>query len=49
LLPDLEGVDTVEQQLEIAKQKAGLGGTPGEQLEIQRFTVTRYEMVKGKN
>jgi AmmeMemoRadiSam system protein A len=49
LLPDLEGVDTVEQQLEIAKQKAGLGGTPGEQLEIQRFTVTRYEMIKGKN
>lgn len=49
LLPDLEGVDTVEQQLEIAKQKAGLGGTPVEQLEIQRFTVTRYEMVKGKN
>ena len=49
LLPDLEGVDTVEQQLEIAKQKAGLGETPVEQLEIQRFTVTRYEMVKGKN
>ena len=49
LLPDLEGVDTVERQLEIAKQKAGLGGTPVEQLEIQRFTVTRYEMVKGKN
>ncbi len=49
LLPDLEGVDTVEQQLEIAKQKAGLGGTPVEQLEIQRFTVTRYEMVRGKN
>lgn len=49
LLPDLEGVDTVEQQLEIAKQKAGLGGTSVEQLEIQRFTVTRYEMVKGKN
>lgn len=49
LLPDLEGVDTVEQQLEIAKQKAGLGGTSVEKLEIQRFTVTRYEMVKGKN
>lgn len=44
LLPDLEGVDTVEQQLEIAKQKAGLGETPVEQLEIQRFTVTRYEI-----
>ena len=49
LLPDLEGVDTVEQQLEIAKQKAGLGGTPVEEVEIQRFTVTRYKMFKGKN
>ena len=49
LLPDLEGVVTVKQQLEIAKQKAGLAGTPVEELEIQRFTVTRYQMFKGKN
>ncbi|MEA1963629.1 MAG: AmmeMemoRadiSam system protein A [Candidatus Aerophobetes bacterium] len=42
LLPDLEGVDTVEQQIEIAKQKAGLWKIPTEELEIQRFTVTRY-------
>ena len=43
LLPDLEGVDTVERQLEIAKQKAGLFGIPDEELDIYRFTVTRYK------
>lgn len=42
LLPDLEGVDTTEHQLEIAKQKAGLSGVPDDELEIHRFTVTRY-------
>jgi len=42
LLPDLEGVDTVEQQLAIAKQKAGLSGVPDKDLEIYRFTVNRY-------
>ena len=43
LLPDLEGIDTVEQQLAIAKQKAGLSDVPDEDLEIHRFTVTRYK------
>ncbi len=43
LLPDLEGVDTVEHQLEIAKQKAGLFNTPNEELDIYRFAVTRYK------
>lgn len=43
LLPDLKGVDTVEEQLEIAKQKAGLEGFLDEDLGIQRFTVTRYQ------
>jgi len=43
LLPDLEGVDTVEHQLEIAKQKAGLFGISDEELDIYRFTVTRYK------
>ena len=43
LLPDLEGVNTIEEQLEIAKQKARLGGVSDEELEIQRFTVTRYK------
>jgi AmmeMemoRadiSam system protein A len=40
LLPDLEGVDTVEEQLRIASLKAGL--TIDEIENIYRFTVTRY-------
>ena len=43
LLPNLEGVNTVEYQLEIAKQKAGLFDVPMEELDIQRFTVERYK------
>lgn len=41
LLPDLEGVDTVEQQLAIAMAKAGI--SPGEPIEVYRFTVRRYK------
>ena len=41
LLPMLEGVDTVDEQLGIAKQKAGI--SPKEEIEIYRFTVTRYK------
>lgn len=40
LLPDLEGVDTVDQQINIALQKAGI--RPDEPYEIERFSVTRY-------
>ncbi|OPL10100.1 MAG: hypothetical protein AVO34_12145 [Firmicutes bacterium ML8_F2] len=40
LLPDLEGVDTVEEQLDIARRKAGI--LPGEPVELYRFQVTRY-------
>jgi AmmeMemoRadiSam system protein A len=40
LLPDLEEVDTVEEQLRIARLKAGIA--PGEPVELYRFTVTRY-------
>ncbi len=40
LLPDLEGVDTVEQQIAIAKQKAGIGY--GEEAELERFEVVRH-------
>ncbi|MBI5632313.1 MAG: AmmeMemoRadiSam system protein A [Nitrospirae bacterium] len=40
LLPDLEGVDTVVEQLRITKMKAGIW--TDENLEIFRFTVTRY-------
>ncbi|MCL5961297.1 MAG: AmmeMemoRadiSam system protein A [Chloroflexi bacterium] len=41
LLPDLEGVDTVEDQLAIASRKAGIG--KGEDMSISRFEVQRYE------
>jgi AmmeMemoRadiSam system protein A len=40
LLPDLEGVDTVEDQLRITKMKAGI--LPHEEVEIYRFEVKRY-------
>lgn len=40
LLPDLPGVDTPEEQVAIAKQKAGIG--PGEPFELERFEVIRY-------
>ena len=41
LLPDLEGVDTVEQQLQIACEKAGI--SLDEEYDIERFKVTRYK------
>ena len=40
LLPDLEGVDTVDYQINIAKQKAGI--TDGE-IQLERFEVTRHK------
>ncbi len=41
LLPDLEGVDTPEEQVRIAMLKAGI--RHGEPLRLQRFKVTRHE------
>ena len=41
LLPDLEGVDTVEEQVSIAMQKAGIRA--GEEIELYRFEVIRYQ------
>ncbi len=41
LLPDIEGVAAVEEQLSICKQKAGLAS--GEEVKMYRFTVTRYK------
>jgi len=40
LLPDLEGVDTAEDQIRIAKMKAGISAH--ECAEIYRFEVRRY-------
>jgi AMMECR1 domain-containing protein/aromatic ring-opening dioxygenase LigB subunit len=41
LLPGIEGVDTVEQQLAIVRQKAGIA--PGEGITIQRFRTRCFE------
>jgi uncharacterized protein len=41
LLPRLDGVDSVREQIAIAKQKAGI--SKSENIELYRFTVTRYE------
>ena len=40
LLPDLDGVDTVEEQVSIARKKAGIG--PKEKVRLQRFQVIRH-------
>lgn len=41
LLPDLEGVDTVDYQLQIACDKAGIDYN--DDFEIEKFVVTRYK------
>ena len=40
LLPDLEGVDTAEEQVDIAKRKAGI--YPDEKVKLYRFEVKRF-------
>ena len=46
LLPNLDGVDTVKEQISIAKQKAGIG--PYEECKLQRFEVVRHEVDQGE-
>ena len=41
LLPNLEGVDTVEAQIAIARQKAGIGEE--EKVQLERIEVIRHE------
>ncbi len=41
LLPNLDGVDTVEQQIAIAERKAGIA--PEEKATLYRFEVVRHE------
>lgn len=41
LLPNLEGVDTVEQQVSIAKKKAGI--YDNEKVNLERFEVVRHK------
>jgi AmmeMemoRadiSam system protein A len=40
LLPDLEGVNTAEYQVDICRQKGGIG--PDEPVQLYRFEVKRY-------
>ena len=40
LLPDLEGVDSVDYQIDICRQKAGIA--PDEPVKLYRFEVKRY-------
>jgi len=41
LLPNLDGVDTVEEQISIAANKAGI--REGEVVKLERFEVVRHE------
>lgn len=41
LLPDLDGIDSVEEQIRIAREKAGIH--PWRSIKIKRFSVIRYE------
>ncbi|MDP3998760.1 MAG: AMMECR1 domain-containing protein [bacterium] len=41
LLPDLEGVETVKEQISICKSKAGI--YPEEEVYLERFTVERHK------
>ncbi|MGM9987968.1 MAG: AmmeMemoRadiSam system protein A [Bacillaceae bacterium] len=45
LLPNLEGIDTVEEQLTIALDKAGISSN--QDYHIQRFKVERFSEVEG--
>jgi AmmeMemoRadiSam system protein A len=40
LLPALDGIDTVDVQVDIARQKAGIAA--GQPFDLRRFRVTRY-------
>lgn len=41
LLPNLEGVNTIDEQLDIVLKKAGI--SPGEKYQIERFQVVRHK------
>ena len=41
LLPDIEGVDSLEEQIEVARTKAGVGRD--ETVDLYRFEVQRYK------
>jgi len=40
LLPDIEGIASVDEQMAVARKKGGIGEQ--EPVELYRFTVERY-------
>ena len=40
LLPNLDGVNSIDEQIAIAKRKAGIA--QDEEVELERFEVTRH-------
>ena len=40
LLPDLDGIDTVDEQIDIARKKGGI--SPGDNITLERFEVIRH-------
>jgi hypothetical protein len=46
-LPDLQGIETASQQVEIAARKAGI--KPGTPLKFSRFRVERYREATPSN
>lgn len=41
LLPNLEEIDTVEEQIAVARRKAGI--PEGEKVSLERFEVVRHD------
>ena len=41
LLPDLDGIDTIDKQISIAMQKGNINNT--EEIKLQRFEVIRHK------
>jgi MEMO1 family protein len=46
LLPDIEGIETASQQVEIAARKAGI--RPGTPLKLSRFRVERFREIESE-
>jgi len=42
LLPDIEGIDTIEEQIKIVKKKAGIFESERDDFEYFRFTTDKY-------
>jgi AMMECR1 domain-containing protein len=41
LLPNLDGIDTVEEQIDVARRKGGIGAD--ESYKLERFEVMRHK------